>query len=81
MSIMVLIVKKQSHKRCDLILVPKRILNDFLDKHVARQHLNAHNPNTCMVNSDDKWIGKPSHSEVMKLLLDTLQKQRILEGV
>lgn len=75
---MVLIIKKIRGKRCDVILIPKRPLNDMLERHVDRIDLVRSRPNTCIVKEDG--ISKLSHGQAIKLLLETLQRQRILEG-
>ncbi|MBR9683623.1 hypothetical protein GOV03_03725 [Candidatus Woesearchaeota archaeon] len=77
---MVIIVKKITPKRCDVILIPAKPLNNMLVRHVARIGLAQGRGNTCIVTSKKDWKGKPSYKEVVKILLETVKKQKIVDG-
>ena len=77
---MVLIIKKITGKRCDIILIPKGPINDMLERHVDRIGLAVGRANTCIVQYHNQWTGIPSHTSVIRLLLETLENHRIFEG-
>lgn len=76
---MVLIKKKIVGKRCDVVLIPKRPLFDMLSRHVEREYL-AERKNTCIVNSKNNWTGKPRNKEVVRLLMESLDREILKEG-
>ena len=76
---MVLIIKKITAKRGDLIFIPKAPLFDMLIRHVSRSGL-APRLNTCIVSPKNSWTGKPGYKEVVALLIETLKLQRVIEG-
>jgi len=77
---MVLIIKKITPKRIDIILIPKMPFDNMIERHVERKGLARGRLNTCFVTSAREWTGKPRHIKTTKLLLESLKGQRIVEG-
>ena len=81
---MVLIIKKITVNRCDIVLIPKKTLNNMLGRHVDRKDFSRDSSHTtCIVTHNKEWTGKPSHHKVIKLLKETLENERIrlMEGM
>lgn len=76
---MVIVVTKRVGNRIDIIFIPAQPLNDMLVRHVDRIGL-ANRSNTCIVTPDNGWTGIPSHADVIKSLLLTINTHRMLEG-
>ncbi|MFH1053149.1 MAG: hypothetical protein V1740_01915 [Candidatus Woesearchaeota archaeon] len=77
---MVLIAKKIRKKRGDIVLITLKSINDMFERHVDRLFLAPGRPNTCFVSSKYSWTGKPSHTKIIRLLLESLEYRLLYEG-
>ncbi|MBU0666828.1 MAG: hypothetical protein ABIC91_03740 [Nanoarchaeota archaeon] len=77
---MVLIKIKISRKKRCFILIPERVLDNMLDRHVDRVGL-AERYNTCLVcKKHGAWYKRPTHRQVVELLLESLEHFNICAG-
>lgn len=73
---MVLIKKKIKGKRCDVILIPRMVINRFISKHIDKEK----GAGTCLVTSKNDWTGRPEPNYVIKPLLETFEKRVLSQG-
>ncbi|MBU0459212.1 MAG: hypothetical protein KJ597_06830 [Nanoarchaeota archaeon] len=76
---MAIIIQKKRGRRCDLVIIPTRPLKDMLERHVDRLDLHLKKPTTCLVKQPF-WRKKPSHEEIIKMLMLTIEVRRIRPG-
>ena len=64
--------------RFDLIIIPKRIFEDFFNTHVFREFNKGEK--TCLVTQKFNWTGIPGKAKVIQVLSKVLDREIITEG-